>query len=331
MNPRSLPVGWQAQSAIIFYLQTMKIPVIPVYHLVADEVPPHIRHLYGPRTKRQFEEDLDYFRSHYPLLDVGDLYKGKRNGFLVTVDDGLSEVYTVMRPIFLKKGIRPLLFLNPAFIDNKDIFYRYKASILVEELKKKKYPREIWTKMHQVYDDLYPGQRVPRSILKTPSTHRHYLDRVAGIIGLDFKDYLKKVQPYLTRDQIGEMVNDGFIFGGHGVDHHYFPDLSPEEQIQQAVESTRTVMEWTGSAIPCFAFPFTDWKIGKDFFDQLYAALGGEVLTFGTAGLKRDSIPLNFQRIPVENYSTGMRGIMLHQRMKALLRSIAGSNIIKRV
>ena len=51
----------------------------------------------------------------------------------------------------------------------------------------------------------------------------------------------------------------------------------------------------------CFAFPFTDYGVSAEFFEGLQQENADFKLSFGTAGLKIDSISQNLQRIPMEN------------------------------
>ena len=52
------------------------------------------------------------------------------------LDDGLSGCHRYIAPLLRKKGIPASFFLNNRFIDNKSLFYRYKASLLVHQVKK---------------------------------------------------------------------------------------------------------------------------------------------------------------------------------------------------
>ena len=54
-----------------------------------------------------------------------------KNAFLLSFDDGLKEVFTTIAPILLKKGVPASFFINPCFIDNNELFYRYKISLLI--------------------------------------------------------------------------------------------------------------------------------------------------------------------------------------------------------
>ncbi len=121
---------------------TGKNTIFPFYHIVSNDKVPHVEHLYPIRTTQKFEQDLDFFLNHYTPIEIDDIIDStlhgkplKKNSFLLSFDDGLSEVYDIIAPILLRKGIPAIFFINSGFIDNKDLFFRYKASILIEKLK----------------------------------------------------------------------------------------------------------------------------------------------------------------------------------------------------
>ncbi len=117
--------------------------LIPYHHLVADEPVPYIEKLYAFKNSRQFEADLDYLLKYFEpvsLLDVIDHQKRgikfTKKSFLLTFDDGLRQTYEIVAPILLRKGVSAALFVNPSFVDNKELFYDIKKGALLAKLDK---------------------------------------------------------------------------------------------------------------------------------------------------------------------------------------------------
>ena len=115
--------------------------ILPLYHVVSDEPLAHIRHLYPVKSVAAFRADLDYLLKYLEPIDLlvlQDHVSGKKRlekpGFLLTFDDGLREFHDVVAPILQEKGIPAVCFLNNGFLDNDGLFFRYKASLLVEAL-----------------------------------------------------------------------------------------------------------------------------------------------------------------------------------------------------
>ena len=99
-----------------------------------------MQHLYKARSIERFKEDLDFLLKHYKSISLQELITLNKSGkaitencFHITFDDGLKEFYTVVAPILKERGVHATVFLNSNFIDNKELFFRFKASIIFEE------------------------------------------------------------------------------------------------------------------------------------------------------------------------------------------------------
>jgi peptidoglycan/xylan/chitin deacetylase (PgdA/CDA1 family) len=331
-NP--LPMLLPMRSAIALTGQRL---ILFVYHTVCDEVPDHIKHLYQPRSSKLFTEDLHFFLRYYEPIDLTRLKeitlsreKPRKNLFFISFDDGLSEFYTQAAPVLLKLGVPATCFLNTAFTGNRNLFYRFKISLLIEEIQKLKEKRDFWKKFHALTEKHAIPHGYYRSVLSALD-HRSlpFIDEAANLVRLDFREYLKSKKPYLTGDQIRKLIQKGFTFGGHSIDHPNFALLPEEDRIRQAIESTRNVQEEFNLKDRIFAFPFTDHGIGKAFFNAVYT--DGQIeLSFGSAGLKMDSEYRNLQRIPMEDFNLSAERRLKTDYWYYLAKSPIGRNKIHR-
>ena len=127
-----------------------------------------------------------------------------------------------------------------------------------------------------------------REALLTIRYHQEgVLDQIAQRLNISFEDFLKSHTPYLSQSQIRSLIDQGFYFGGHSVDHPMFSDLTLEEQIHQTKQSVAYVVETFDLKYRAFAFPFTDYGVSKSFFNRIQAK-GIVDLSFGCAGQKED-------------------------------------------
>ena len=282
--------------------------VLPFYHAVTDDYPIHIKHLYQPRGLEAFKSDLDFLLENYESISLERLIKINRsreevgeNYFHLTFDDGLSEFYDVVAPILKERNVHATVFLNSDFIDNKKMFFRFKSSILYEKLK----------------DD---------SVLNLTYKDNYKLDELALDNGIDFDEYLKEKKPYLTSEQITELIADGFSFGAHSKDHPMYKGLSLESQLIQTKESIKEICSKFDLDYQVFSFPFTDDGVTQAFFDEI---INGTDLTFGCAGLKEDSAKNHLQRIPMEMNKMG-KEIIKEEYLYYLMKAKAGKNKIVR-
>lgn len=253
--------------------------LLPFFHLVSDQDHPFQYNYCYPSTKR-FKDDLDFLLLNFTPISLEELYSGKKlkNSFHLSFDDGLRECFELVAPILKEKGIPATFFINPAFVDNHDLFHRYKVAVLNKFFQ----TTGVKTELQSTYADLLS------------------LDQMAKDIGMDWNNYLKKEQPYMSLKQLHQLSDDGFTIGAHSWDHPEFWLLDKERQLDEIRES----MEWITSnfspKIKAFAFPFTDYGVSDFVFDTVRREKLCDI-TFGTAGLKLDDQPNHFQRLPMEN------------------------------
>ncbi len=292
--------------------------ILPFYHAVSDEPPTHLRSLYHVRTMKQFEADIDFLLRHYQPLSIHQLHQHiqqktqpSKPSFFLSFDDGLREFKDNAWPVLKRKGVPVALFVNSAFVDNKELFYRFKAALLIEELAK-------------------GTLDVDAATLKAVSYHeRSALDDYAAAAGLNFASYLQKVRPYLTVEELRDLCAEGVVIGAHSVDHPHFYQLSLDDALQQLSLSMQFVQHTFKTKQNIFSFPFTDWGVSKVFFERMYAA--GIDLSFGTAGVKKEKEGRHLQRIPVEDHKQNMLVILLKQYLYYLVKAPLGKNTIRRL
>jgi peptidoglycan/xylan/chitin deacetylase (PgdA/CDA1 family) len=300
--------------------------IFPFYHIVSDDTPVHVRNLYRAKTQKEFVDDVDFLLQYYEPCSLSDITsyinlgkKSAKPGFYLSFDDGLSEMYDIVRPILLRKGIPAAFFCNTAFIDNKDMFYRYKVSILIDALEQ-----------NQHVDIAKIEQRLKTKHIKSHLLGMKYQDidhinAVAFILNVSFDNYLKQNKPYLSTIQIMEMKKDGFDIGAHSIDHPYYADIDEKDQIRQTSVSLDKIQELTHSQDRIFAFPFTEHGVSYSFFKSVSADI-----IFGTAGIKKDIDSRVLHRIPMEDSRQTASQIMYKQYLYFMAKAIFNKNMRKR-
>jgi peptidoglycan/xylan/chitin deacetylase (PgdA/CDA1 family) len=226
---------------------------------------------------------------------------------LLSFDDGLREFYEVIAPVLHRKGIPAICFLNSGFLDNQDLFYRYKASLLIEH-----------------------GGFEAADLLSVRYAERARLDDMAVSAGFSFEDFLQKQQPYLTTPQVESLLQQGFHFGAHSVDHPEYRFLTLEEQLRQTTRSVETISNKFGLGYRLFSFPFTDYGVSRKFFDFVLEEKKVADYTFGCAGLKTDVHPKHIQRIPLEGNEMTAEDSLRREFFYFWLKLPFGKNRIRR-
>lgn len=303
---------------------------LPLYHIISDSNVKHIQNLYPIKSVPQFTEDLDFLLKHFDPIDPRDLIaihadpkSFEKPKFILTFDDGLSQFHDIVAPILLKKGVPAICFLNSGFIDNKGLFFRYKASLLIDLLKND--PQRF--KQNEIMD-LTKTSNLKSWLLSIKYAERHLLDELAALLGFSFDDYLEKEQPYLKSDQVSSLIQKGFYFGAHGIDHPEFRFLSFEEQIRQTQKSIQAICTQFQLDYKLFAFPFTDYGVSSRFFEEIYSHDMVD-LSFGCAGLKKEKFDRHLQRIPFENGRMGARQIIDTELIYYLMKAPFGKNMMR--
>lgn len=273
---------------------------------MSDYTPQHISTRSKHKSVKEFIDDLDYLLTHFKpitLKELLDYHQNKKtipnNSFHLTFDDGLSEFYHVIAPILIEKKIPATIFLNNHFIDNKALFYSYKASILSDEL----------------YTD---------TVLDISFKNKNDIDELAKTFNISWDDYLAKHQPYLTTEQINELIAQGFTIGAHSLNHPLYEELSLDEQIHQTITSIEDIKNRFQLDYSVFSFPFTDVNVGKKFFSSIKNHVD---LTFGSAGIKDDEITFNLQRLTMDNKVDGAVNIKMAFSYYLLKKLIFKSSI----
>jgi len=307
--------------------------IIPYYHIVSDEEILHVKHLYKYKTIREFKEDMDFLLKNYSPISLIEILNFIKTGrplpgktFLLTFDDGFREIYDVIAPILLDKGVPATFFISSAFIDNRELCYQHKASLLVENIHKGISPRTeaevkgILVKMGLSFSQLSEG------VLKVDYRRREAIDKIGEVLLVDFQGYLNEKQPYLTSSQLKELIDRGFAIGAHSIDHPYYAALSLEEQLEQTIVSVKQIRENFGLDYGAFAFPHNDNGVSQEFFRKVQES-GLIDITFGTGGMVDGGLLNHRQRISIEKPLLPAREIIAWQYMRKLYKQLQGGQI----
>lgn len=311
--------------------------ILPFYHTVSDKQLPHICHLYAYKNSFEFNKDLDFLQKNFQpvsLKEVLEIINGnlvpEKHVFHLTFDDGLRDAYETIAPILLKRNIPATFFINSEFCDNKGLFYRYKASLIVEQAMQTGSFESLKPFIGEyAKTDHISKAEVIRQILKIRYSNKEILDKIGKSMDLDFSTFLREERPYLTNEQVLWLKSKGFEIGSHSVDHPLFGDLNTEDQISQIVQSAKFVNNTFGSTVRSFAFPFTDNGVSDKVFDEI-GKKNILDLTFGSAGIKNEMIEKHLQRIPIEEYNKGVSVIIKTELLLYALKKLFGKHIAKR-
>ena len=298
--------------------------VFPFYHVVSDNPVPHINKLYRVKTTAEFKQDLEFLLQHFTPLHIDDYaagnYEKGKLYFVLSFDDGLSEMITTVAPILNQLHIPATFFLNSAFINNKDLFYRYKVSLLLNNV-----PAEVLSK--QIAEIIGLGkvkiQQPDKYLLQLTWKDNTFIDNLAAACKYSFSDFLNQQQPYLTDSQISTLLQAGHSIGAHSIDHPNYSTIDPQLQFLQTSDSMHAVAEQFNLTNKYFAFPFTADGVVKELFPAMYNELNIR-LSFGTAGMRKSEYTHHIERIPAESDQYNLPDIIRNEYAYHLLKKRFG-------
>ncbi len=282
--------------------------VIPYWHMVCDHEVPHVSGL-GRRFRniRQFKADLEFFLRHYSPVTEEDiichLHGGRElppRSVLFTFDDGFRECHDVVAPLLQGSGAPAAFFLTSASIDNKQLCYTQKKSLLIGALARKQNTATLNEAGRVLSLAGVPiNSNLASRILSVPYRKREMLDDLARIMQCDFQGYLDSQKPYLRSEQVEVLLRQGFAVGAHSIDHPLYSELTLDEQLIQTRESMRWLSDHFHIKCRSFAFPYHANGVSLDFFRGIFAE--GELkICFTTGGLTPHSFRYNLSRFTPE-------------------------------
>jgi peptidoglycan/xylan/chitin deacetylase (PgdA/CDA1 family) len=302
--------------------------IFPFYHTVSDQVLPHITQLYHLKSKADFERDLDQLLKFFEPLSLEEYLdrhgeKRAKPSMVLSFDDGLKGCHKLIAPLLKRKGIPATFFLNNKFIDNKALFYRYKASLLIHQLRKDCRVLEKFAIFLKI-----PHEQVEASIRMIGYEQRALLDALAREAELDFSAYLRSRPVYMNSDEIKDLLDWGFSIGAHSSDHIDFRGLKQEEMREQVEASIKDLQLRFDISTRYFSFPFTSDGVSKGVVNSLLDD-GVATVMMGTSGLKRTGKAGFIQRIPMEQYETSALEALKVEYLYYLLKAPLGRNSLR--
>jgi len=300
--------------------------VLPYYHMVSDQDVAHVSGLFKYRSVRQFKEDVEFFLRVYTPVSLQNIIchldgvsQLPKRCFLLTFDDGFREIYDVVAPILKAQGIPAVFFLTASIVDNRELCYLQKMSLLIRSLASlgdSPAAREV----SQVLTNAgVKDLDLPSRILSITYRQRHVLDELGPILGCDFAAYAASAQPYLTTAQTKDLMRQGFAIGAHSIDHPPYTELTLEEQLLQTQESLSWLSNRFQYECQAFAFPFREAGVSPEFFQRAFAD-GRLKVSFGTHGMHRHFFPRNLTRFPMDDDDRKAAKMLAREFGVALLR-----------
>lgn len=310
--------------------------IFPYYHTVSSEALPHIKELYNYKTEKEFVKDLDFLLNKYQVLQPSDLIKSiqmrtkiPENSFLLSFDDGLTEVYKNIVPILNKKGIPAIFFINNKYIDNSTLFYKHKISLIVHSIKTNLKDKSIEKVKHILDLSQSNESELIAMIHKLDHHDGEKLDRILLALEIDQTEYLENKQPYLTFEELEKISNQGHFLGGHTVHHYPMDKLTINEQVESIIESVTWLKDNFHLKYELFSFPFSDLFASETLFEKVFSSLPN-LICMGNSGMRDDISDNIIQRFSLEKENFADVGVRMNIAYRKYLTLIGQRKIIRK-
>jgi peptidoglycan/xylan/chitin deacetylase (PgdA/CDA1 family) len=313
--------------------------LIPYHHIVSDKPVPYIGSLYNYKNSRQFEDDLDFLLKHFEPVSLTDIINQQKNNipfkkksFLITFDDGLRQMYEIAAPVLLKKGVPAALFVNPAFVDNKEIFFDIKKGLILNKLADKKDNKNIIAEIEKIFSTKISSQlQLAETIKSINYLNKGLTDTIGKLLDIDFEKFSKEVKPFMTTTEIKDLINKGFHIGAHSIDHPLYSLIHEKEQIRQTIESVNWVVNTFNLSYKTFAFPHTSAGVKNSFFQQLVEGENPKIdLILGNSTGMLENHPRVMHRFIGENPDIPIDKMCKSVLAYSAINKMAGRKFVKR-
>ncbi len=250
-----------------------------VYHLVSEQTPPHVRHLYPCKTPEAFERDLSYLKKHCHLVGHEDIAAHRKlgrdlpkNAVTLTFDDGFAECFSVARPLLQKYSIPATFFVIANCIDNRAMMFRSKISLCFGRLADLPLgaAEDLLARFRSRFERPFENLGAVRSWLDgLEFEDTAHVDAACDMLGVDVARILREEKPYLTCSEILQLRSEGFTIGAHTCNHPRLHRMKWEDARREIVDSCRAVQDLTGQDDVPFAIPFEGLSLRRDRLAEL--------------------------------------------------------------
>lgn len=270
-----------------------------VYHAISDAPLPHVTPLYACKSTALFERDLIYLKQNFDLVSHDEIVAHRfedrplpPRAATVSFDDGFAECHDVARPLLLKHGVPCTFFIITGLVGTDGLMYRNRLALCLDRLahmdaRRREDARE---RVNAGLGEASPTVDVLLARLRRLAyADRDRIDEVCRILEIDVAAWSREHRPYMTWAQLAQLHSDGFVLGGHTIDHPRLGGLdSAPSRREQIVGSCRWVAELTGRDRVPFAFPFNGVDVDRDELAAVREESGGIDLIYDTNDLMKD-------------------------------------------
>jgi len=238
---------------------------IVYYHMISESNPKY--YFYNKSIKpSSFKEHLFFLKKHFDIISFQEMIyllennKSFNKKLLITTDDGFYENFKYILPITDELKLKFTSFLITSCIDNSNLMWRNKLIYIYNNNTKK----DIYNSIQPIIKKyelkkLNNNDNILNWSWKNISMKNKELivnDIWENLIDESVDSILNRKKPYLNKNQIKEILNNGNYIGSHSHTHPDFSRLTLNEAINEiSISNDILIKKFNLTNIP-FSFPF---------------------------------------------------------------------------
>ena len=237
-------------------------PVIIYYHMISEKVHPYYPH--GAISPNEFKEQIKNLKRVFNIISLPEAIERAnsnnsiKNSLVLTIDDGFKECFSIIAPILNDEKVAATFFLINNCIDNSKMMWQHQLEYLQQTLSAEKLFAATKYFLNQIDDSSNPASSLPELSKKWEMKDKDKFTKLLWDIAFEQSnsEWLQQHQPYMSTQQIQELISAGFTIGSHSTTHPYCDQINFDELQNEIVGSCNSIGDKLGIEIKHFSYPF---------------------------------------------------------------------------
>ncbi len=212
-----------------------------------------------------FYEQIEHLRRHYPVLTLDEaLVALKRPGglrrpaVLLTFDDGYRDNYSIAFPLLKSMGLQATFFLSTCLVGTNTLAWWDQVAYTVRHARRPRF--KVAEGMQEIdLTRMDVTQAVGRILRWFKSDGPAQPAALVADVAAACDGPVRQCAPdrqFVSWEEAGEMLEGGMALGSHTHSHRLLGRLTPEEQMEEVVNSRNVFRQRLGivprvMALPC--------------------------------------------------------------------------------
>lgn len=283
------------------------------YHGIEDHPKKHLSYVLSCKNTAQFEKDIDWLYKNFSSQNAN---VSKSIPFQLHFDGGLRSVYETVFPLLQKKGIPFQINISSDFIDNHDLFYKFKQSLLIDKTENDFHLKKHFQKIRQTQD-------LKNHFLQLTKNDTKEINILLSMAEINCQKYLEAQKPYMTTAEVKEILAAGNTVGISTMSMYAHDETTLLAYLKNELQFQSSL----GISPQYLALDNLEYIPSMEILDKIMATHHLQV--YHVQGLKIDVNSKIQNRLSLEMLNASAEEILRSNFRKYTFQKIFGKNKIK--